>query len=67
MRNSGKWCIGSGRFEMRNTLRPGENVLCGGLQGSYSRENALRCVTPYVLDGSSAGNVESWGGWLSCE
>jgi hypothetical protein len=26
--------IGSGRFEMRNTLRPGENVLRGGLQGS---------------------------------
>jgi hypothetical protein len=25
---------GSGRFEMRNTLRPGENVLRGGLQGS---------------------------------
>jgi hypothetical protein len=33
-RNSGQWCTGSGRFEMRNTLRPGENVLCGGLQGS---------------------------------
>jgi hypothetical protein len=26
--------LGSGRFEMRNTLRPGENALCGGLQGS---------------------------------
>jgi hypothetical protein len=25
---------GSGRFEMRNTLRPGENALRGGLQGS---------------------------------
>jgi hypothetical protein len=24
----------SGRFEMRNTLRLGENALCGGLQGS---------------------------------
>jgi hypothetical protein len=33
-RNSGQWCTGSGRFEMRNTLRPGENVLCGGFQGS---------------------------------
>jgi hypothetical protein len=25
---------GSGRFEMRNTLRPGEYALCTGLQGS---------------------------------
>jgi hypothetical protein len=25
--------IGSGRLKMRNTLRPGENVLRGGLQG----------------------------------
>jgi hypothetical protein len=25
---------GSGRFEMRNTLRPSENALRGGLQGS---------------------------------
>jgi hypothetical protein len=25
---------GSGRFEMRNTLRPGECALCDGLQGS---------------------------------
>jgi hypothetical protein len=24
----------TGRFEMRNTLRPGENALCDGLQGS---------------------------------
>jgi hypothetical protein len=24
----------SGRLEMCNTLCPGENVLCGGLQGS---------------------------------
>jgi hypothetical protein len=23
---------GSGRFEMRNTLRPSESALCGGLQ-----------------------------------
>jgi hypothetical protein len=31
-----QWTVftGSGRFEMRNTLRPGENALCGGLQGS---------------------------------
>jgi hypothetical protein len=25
---------GSGRFEMRNTLHPGEYALCNGLQGS---------------------------------
>jgi hypothetical protein len=33
-RDSGQGCTGSGRFEMRNTLRPGKNALCGGLQGS---------------------------------
>jgi hypothetical protein len=33
-RDSGQLCTGSGRFEMRNTLRPGWNALCGGLQGS---------------------------------
>jgi hypothetical protein len=32
-RNSGQLCTGSGRFEMRNTLRPGVSTLCGGLQG----------------------------------
>jgi hypothetical protein len=31
-RDSGQLCIGSGRFEMRNTLRPGVSTLCGGLQ-----------------------------------
>jgi hypothetical protein len=31
-KNSGQWFIGSGRFEMRNTLRPVESVLCGELQ-----------------------------------
>jgi hypothetical protein len=25
---------GSGRLEMRNTLRPGEDASCNGLQGS---------------------------------
>jgi hypothetical protein len=33
MRDSGQFCIGSGHFEMRNTLRPGVNTLRGGLQG----------------------------------
>jgi hypothetical protein len=32
-RSSGQLCTGSGRFEMRNTLRPGVSTLCGGLQG----------------------------------
>jgi hypothetical protein len=32
-RDSGQFCIGSSRFEMRNTLRPDVNTLCGGLQG----------------------------------
>jgi hypothetical protein len=32
-RDSGQFCTGSGHFEMRNTLRPGVNTLCGGLQG----------------------------------
>jgi hypothetical protein len=33
----GTWTVftGSGRLEMRNTLRPSENVLRGGLQGSF--------------------------------
>jgi hypothetical protein len=31
-----QWTVftGSDHFEMRNTLRPGENALCGELQGS---------------------------------
>jgi hypothetical protein len=33
-RDSGQLCTGSGRFKMRNTLRPGWNALGGGLQGS---------------------------------
>jgi hypothetical protein len=33
-RDSGQLCTGSGRFEMRNTLHPGCNALCAGLQGS---------------------------------
>jgi hypothetical protein len=33
-RNNRQSCIGSSRFEMRNTLHPGVDLLCGGLQGS---------------------------------
>jgi hypothetical protein len=32
-RDGGQLCTGSGRFEMRNTLRPGMSTLYGGLQG----------------------------------
>jgi hypothetical protein len=32
-RDSGQFCIGSGRLEMRNTLRPDVSTLRGGLQG----------------------------------
>jgi hypothetical protein len=32
-RDGGHLCTGSGRFEMRNTLRPCVSTLCGGLQG----------------------------------
>jgi hypothetical protein len=31
--DSGQFCTGSGRFEMRNTLCPSVSTLCGGLQG----------------------------------
>jgi hypothetical protein len=34
-RNSGQLCTGSGRFEMRNTLRPGVSTLCCELQRGY--------------------------------
>jgi hypothetical protein len=50
-RNSEQFCIGSDRFEMRNTLRPGVNTLCGGLQGGFS----------------SIEDVRELGGWLSSE
>jgi hypothetical protein len=33
---------GSGRLEMRNTLRPGEYALCNGLQGSSLERGELR-------------------------
>jgi hypothetical protein len=41
-RNSGQWFTGSGRFGMRNTLCPGESVLCGGLQASSLAPRAQR-------------------------
>jgi hypothetical protein len=31
-RDGGQFCTGLGRFEVRNTLRPGVSTLCGGLQ-----------------------------------
>jgi hypothetical protein len=50
-RDSGQFCIGLGRFEMRNTLRPGVNTLCGGLQGGSLVLRMFREL----------------GGWLSSE
>ena len=41
-RNCEQWCTGSGRLEMRNTLRPGESVLCGRLQESFLAPRAQR-------------------------
>jgi hypothetical protein len=35
-RDSGQLCTGSGRFVMRNTLRPSVSTLCGGLQRGFS-------------------------------
>jgi hypothetical protein len=32
-RDSGQFCTGSGRFEMRNTLCPSVDTLCDVLQG----------------------------------
>jgi hypothetical protein len=32
-RDGRRFSIGLGRFEMRNTLLPGVDLLCGGLQG----------------------------------
>jgi hypothetical protein len=48
---------GSGRFEMRNTLRPGEYALCNGLQGTVAGpgfrvwvfENFLGCLNNKVI------------------
>jgi hypothetical protein len=33
-RDSGQFYTGSGRLERHNTLLPGVDLLCGGLQGS---------------------------------
>jgi hypothetical protein len=50
-RNCEQWCTGSGRLEMRNTLRPGGNVFMWRITRELS----------------SARNVESWGRWLGNE
>jgi hypothetical protein len=34
---------GSGRLEMRNTLRPGEDALCNGLQGDSLERGCGKC------------------------
>jgi hypothetical protein len=50
-RDSGQFCTGLGRFEVRNTLRPGVDTLCDGLQREFS----------------SIEDVRELSGWLSCE
>jgi hypothetical protein len=42
-RDSRQSCTGSGRFEMLNTLRPGVDLICGGLQGSSLVREMLEC------------------------
>jgi hypothetical protein len=43
--DSGQFCTGSGRFEMRNTLRTGVDILGGGLQvGSLVSRMLENCV-----------------------
>jgi hypothetical protein len=63
-RNSGQWFTGSGRFEMRNTLRPGESALCGGLQeGSLAlRAQRIGWMVKYrasVMKGCPLGLIYS--------
>jgi hypothetical protein len=49
-RDSGQLCIGSGRFEMRNTLRPGVSTLCGGVTRRLSSVgNVENRVGGYVV------------------
>jgi hypothetical protein len=48
-RDGGQLCTGSGRFEMRNTLRPGVSTFLWRVTRRFS----------------SIGNVESRSGWLS--
>jgi hypothetical protein len=39
-RDSGQFCTGSGRFEMRNTLRPGVHLYGAGYRGFSSTRDA---------------------------
>jgi hypothetical protein len=50
-RDNGQGYTGLGRFEMRNTLCPGVNTLCGRLQRGFS----------------SIEDVRELSGWLSSE
>jgi hypothetical protein len=51
-RDNRQSCIGAGHFEMRNTLRPGVDTLCDGLQGSS-------LVSGMLLRGCSLGLIYS--------
>jgi hypothetical protein len=41
-RDGRQWFTGSGRFGVRNTLRPGESVVYGELQGDSLMRRKLR-------------------------
>jgi hypothetical protein len=47
-RDSGQFCTGSGRFETRNTLRPGMDTLCGGLQRGSSSIRDVRELSRWL-------------------
>jgi hypothetical protein len=47
-RDNRQSCTGSDRFEMRNTLRPGVDLLCGGLQGSSLVREMLRELSRWL-------------------
>jgi hypothetical protein len=47
-RDNGQFCIGSGHFEMRNTLRLGVNTLCGGLQRGFSSIEDVRELSRWL-------------------
>jgi hypothetical protein len=49
-RDSRRFCIGSGHFEMRNTLRPGVDMSCCGLQGDPLVSRTFRELSGWLGD-----------------
>jgi hypothetical protein len=63
-RDSGRFCIGSGRFEMRNTLRPSVDMSCGELQGDPLVSRTFRELSGWlsgemILKGCPLGLIYS--------